>query len=47
MPNIIDMIIWRKKGFQEGTGNVVITGEITCTDDGEGNVTITESESEG
>lgn len=27
-----------------GGGTVVIQGEITCTDDGEGNVTITQGE---
>lgn len=33
-----------KKGRQQGKGVIEITGGITCTDDGEGNITITESE---
>lgn len=30
-----------------GSGKVVIRGDITCTDDGEGNITITEEENNG
>ena len=33
-----------KNGKAAATGSVEITGGITCTDDGEGNITITESE---
>lgn len=29
-------------GMEEGKHKVVITGEVTCTDDGNGNITITE-----
>lgn len=29
-------------GIESGTGKVAITGGITCADDGEGNITITE-----
>ena len=30
------------KGVEEATGTVVIENGITCTDDGNGNITITE-----
>ena len=30
------------RGKAEGEKNVVITGAVTCTDDGNGNITITE-----
>ena len=33
-------------GGSGGGGTVVVQGEITCTDDGEGNITITQ-ESDG
>lgn len=29
-------------GLIKGKSNVVITGAVTCTDDGNGNITITE-----
>lgn len=31
-------------GHEAGQGNVIITGAIDCTDDGDGNITITEEE---
>ena len=34
----------KQKGIQEATGVIQITAGITCTDDGEGNITITEGE---
>lgn len=33
-----------QQGIQEATGLIEITSGITCTDDGEGNITITEDE---
>ena len=48
MPEVIfDPIsysIGKRKGYQEGTGVIQITAGITCTDDGQGNITITEDE---
>lgn len=40
MFDIISYILGLEKG--RGEGNVVIEGSVTCTDDGNGNITITE-----
>lgn len=40
--DIISYIIGYTSGQTEGAGEVTIDGNLTCTDDGEGNITITE-----
>lgn len=42
MIDIVSYILGHIKGKSDGQSDVVITGAITCTDDGNGNVTITE-----
>lgn len=42
MIDIVSYILGLIKGKAEGAGNVIIEGGITCTDDGNGNITITE-----
>ena len=42
--NFISYILGFIKGKSEGSKNVVIEGAINCTDDGNGNITITEVE---
>ena len=44
MFDIFSYIMGKKKGNEEGTQNVVISGSITATDDGDGNVEIKEAE---
>jgi hypothetical protein len=44
MFDIFSYIMGKKKGNEEGTQNVVISGSITATDDGDGNVVIKEAE---
>ncbi len=36
-----------KEGYDAGQGIIEITSGITCTDDGNGNITITEDEQNG
>ena len=43
MFDIFSYILGKKKGNEEGTQNVVISGSITATDDGDGNVEISEA----
>lgn len=38
----VSYIIGYQKGKKAGTENIVIEGGVTCTDDGNGNITITE-----
>ena len=40
----VSYILGLKKGKGEGGGQVIIEGDITCVDDGNGNITITEDE---
>lgn len=40
--DIISYIIGYTSGQAEGASEVTIDGNLTCTDDGEGNITITE-----
>lgn len=35
-------IIGYESGKEAGASDVIITGAVTCTDDGSGNITITE-----
>lgn len=44
MFDILSYIMGKKKGNEEGTQNVVISGNVTATDDGQGNVEIKEAE---
>ena len=44
MFDIFSYIMGKKKGNEEGTQNVVISGSITATDDGDGNVETKEAE---
>ena len=44
MFDIFSYIMGKKKGNEEGTQNVVISGGITATDDGDGNIEIKEAE---
>lgn len=44
MFDIVSYLIGLVKGKKEGSKNVVIEGAINCTDDGNGNITITEVE---
>lgn len=44
MFDIVSYLIGLVKGKKEGSKNVVIEGAINCTDDGYGNITITEVE---
>lgn len=38
----ISYLMGHTKGVEDGTGVIVIEEGITCTDDGSGNITITE-----
>ena len=40
----ISYVMGLEDGIEEGTGTVVIENGITCTDDGDANITITEDE---
>lgn len=40
--DISSYIMGKEDGIDEGQGTVVIESGITCTDDGNGNITITE-----
>lgn len=40
----VSYIIGKTQGASEGAGVVVIESGITCADDGDGNITITEDE---
>lgn len=40
--DFVSFLVGLIKGRREGEKNVTITGSITCTDDGDGNITITE-----
>lgn len=42
MIDIVSYILGLVKGKAEGASNVIIEGEVTCADDGNGNITITE-----
>lgn len=42
MFDIISYLMGLIKGKSEGAKEVVITGAVNCTDDGDGNITITE-----
>lgn len=42
MFDIVSYLMGLVKGKKEGSKEVVITGGITCTDDGDANITITE-----
>lgn len=42
MIDIVSYILGHTKGKADGASDVVIEGSITCTDDGNGNITVTE-----
>ena len=44
MFDILSYLLGKKKGNEEGTQNVVISGSVTATDDGQCNVEIEEAE---
>ena len=44
MFDILSYLLGKKKGNEEGTQNVVISGSVTATDDGDGNIEIKEAE---
>lgn len=44
MFDVFSYLMGKKKGEEEGTQNVVITGSVTATDDGDGNIEIKEAE---
>lgn len=45
--DILSYILGFESGQSKGASTVVIEGGITCTDDGEANITITEDENNG
>ena len=42
--DIFWLLLGRRNGYIAGQGRVEIVGGITCTDDGEGNITMTEED---
>ena len=44
---LVSYAIGKQKGARDATGRVVITSGITCADDGNGNITITEDSNDG
>lgn len=44
MFDVFSYLMGKKKGNEEGTQNVVITGSVIATDDGQGNIEIKEAE---